>query len=103
MPRFGQPFEFKGADDPLGKGDLMRHTMERKFIPILVLLNEAIPAAADRFKYFEAGLKAVRTEPLGINFSVRICLEDEFAWSIELSRDKEFLFARLSCDGGFIF
>src|SRR6185295_15857841 len=98
-----KPIEFKCADDSLGEVNFMSHTVKGKLVAVFVLLNKFVFTAAHWFKYFKGGAQAIWAKPLRVNFSVGICLEDQFSWCIKFPGYKEFLFAGFGGDDCLIF
>src|SRR5688572_8070558 len=102
MPSFGKSFELKGLDHQFFR-HLVEHTMKSELVPIFILVNVAIPAAAFGFERLKLHFVSARSKPLDIQFGIGMSLEDKFTRRIELSDDQEILPAWLCCNGCFIF
>src|SRR5947199_249704 len=92
MSALRQAVKFESADYPLRRQYLVIYADERIYMAV-PLVSKFVRAAFARLPFVDSHLHPVRTDPSNVEVRIGMCLEKQFARSVELADDKKFLFA----------
>jgi len=82
---------FEGPDDPFRCGYFMHHAAKEVFTPHGIDMCKLICAAIDGVELIDVEGHVARVHPLGEQFGIGECLEDEVAGGVEFAVDEELL------------
>src|SRR5512138_3299750 len=93
MPR--HPLILEGVDQPLWRGDFMKHAAEGVFAAVWLTVDKAPDTAHLRFEFVHYGAGSARPPPSRYQRRVGERFKDQFARRVELARHANLVFPRL--------